>query len=489
MDIRFSTDAPTSVSADALAVFAGTDWRGELAELDAALGGRLIGWLESQGFEGNGNATHVTATFGAIGAPLLVVVGVGERTVSDLRNASARAAREARSSKVRHLALHSGLGSEGVRTVYEHVVAGNYEYDTYKAETERRPALDTLTLVGVEDGPDAARIAKKCAVRTKWQSWARDLVNAPPADLYPETLAAAVVKDIGSLPGVTVEVWDFERCEKEGMVGIVAVGQGSSRPGCYIHITYHPKNAKEHIAFVGKGVTFDSGGLSLKPSLAMQTMRMDMGGAATVLGATAALAELGAPIAVDCFVGAVENMAGANSYKLGDILKYRNGVTVEIHNTDAEGRLVLADCLINASATEGVTQIIDAATLTGACVIAIGTDFTGMFTNDEGMAHDLSLAASADGEGLWRLPLHAPYKEKLRGDWSKLKNVGGRDAGATTAALFLQHFVTDDKRWTHLDIAGSAWREKGNGTWAAGATGEMVRTLTTWAERLEGQKR
>ncbi|MEZ4319490.1 MAG: leucyl aminopeptidase [Myxococcota bacterium] len=487
MDIRFSTAGSTTVPADALAVFAGFDWRDELQELDTALGGSLLGWLDSQGFDGNGSAPLTTATFGRLGAPLLLVIGVGDRSVTELRNASARAAREARAQRVRHLALDSGLGSEGVRTVVEHVTTGNYEFDRYKAETDRRPALEALTLLGVAESAESRRIADKCAIRTRWQSWARDLVNMPPADLYPETLAKAAVDALSGLPHVTVEVWDFDRCKAEGCVGIIAVGQGSSRPGCLVRVSYRPPNAREHIALVGKGVTFDSGGLSLKPSAAMQTMRCDMGGAATMLGAAGALAELGAPIAVDTFIGAVENMAGANSYKLGDILTYRNGVTVEIHNTDAEGRLVLADCLINACRVEGVTQIVDAATLTGACVIAIGSDFTGLFTNDEGMAHDLSLAASADGEGLWRLPLHAPYKEKLRGDWSKIKNVGGRDAGATTAALFLQYFVTEGMRWTHLDIAGSSWRDKGGSMWAAGATGEMVRTLTTWAERLPGR--
>jgi len=483
VDIRFSTDAPSTVTADAVAVFAGTEWRAELAELDAALGGSLLDWLASVGFDG-GKSTATTATLGALPSPLLFVVGVADRSATAIRDASARVARTARGKSVGHLALHTGLGAQGIRTVLEYLAAGNYEYDRYKSETDRRPRLDTISLLGTDSASELESIAAASIRRSEWQDWARDLVNGPPADVYPESLAAAAVERLGDLPHVRVEVWDIERCRKEGLVGIVAVGQGSHRPGCMIHISYRPPNATQHIAFVGKGVTFDSGGLSLKPSGAMQTMRCDMGGAAVVLGATGAIAQSGASIAVDTFIGSVENMNDGNSYKLGDILRYRNGVTVEVHNTDAEGRLVLADCLILACETEGVTQVIDVATLTGACVVALGGDFTGLFTADDGMAHDLTLAANADGEGIWRLPLHAPYKELLRGDWGKIKNVGGREAGATTAALFLQHFVTDDIRWTHLDVAGSSWRDKANSKWAAGGTGEMVRTLTTWAQRL-----
>ncbi len=203
-----------------------------------------------------------------------------------------------------------------------------------------------------------------------------------------------------------------------------------------------------------------------------------------MLGATRAVAALGMPVNVTTFIGAVENMVDGNSYKLGDILRYRNGVTVEIHNTDAEGRLVLADCLINACATEGVAHVVDAATLTGACVVAVGDDFTGLFTSDDALASSLQDAADTEDEGLWRLPLHAPYKELLKGEWGQIKNVGGRTAGATTAALFLQHFVTDETSWAHLDVAGSAFHDKANSRYTAGATGEMVRTLTTWIGTL-----
>ena len=262
--------------------------------------------------------------------------------------------------------------------------------------------------------------------------------------------------------------------------GSLAVGQGSKRPPVMIRVSYRPPGARDHIAFVGKGVTFDAGGLSIKPSASMQTMRCDMGGSAVVLAATGAAAELGVPVAIDTFVGAAENMVGGDSYKLGDILRYRNGVNVEIHNTDAEGRLVMADCLIRASEVEGVTAIIDAATLTGACIVAVGDEFTGLFTGHDELAAELHQAADSADEGLWRLPLHDRYDDQLSAEWGTIKNLGGKYAGATTAALFLRHFVRKDVAWAHLDVAGPSFLDKASPRYVAGATGEMVRTLTTW---------
>jgi leucyl aminopeptidase len=250
-------------------------------------------------------------------------------------------------------------------------------------------------------------------------------------------------------------------------------------------ISYRPPNAVDHIALVGKGVTFDAGGHSLKPTGGMLTMRCDMGGAATTLAATGAIVALGLPVAVDTFLPAVENMLDGNAYKLGDILRYSNGVTVEVHNTDAEGRLILADGLIQACQVEGVTKVIDVATLTGAVVVAIGSDFTGLFTHADEMADGLLAAANQAGEGMWRLPLHNPYKRLLKADWGQIRNVGGREAGSITAALFLSHFVSDSVQWAHLDVAGTAFQDKPHDIWTSGATGQAVRTLTQWVANLE----
>ncbi|MBX2803588.1 MAG: leucyl aminopeptidase [Myxococcales bacterium] len=481
MNVQFPTDSITEIQCDVLAVGVGTDLK-ELADLDAAFDGQLTRETSAKQFRGSVGAMLHLPTFGRIGARDLVLVGMGDGSAESRRTAAGRAGREARSLRAERMALHfpDSSAEEGMQLL-EAAAAGNYAFQMYKPEDERSPTVESWQIFASASDSDQVQAALK---RIRWQGWARDLVNMPPADLYPESLAAKA-QDLASIDGVEVEVWDFERCQAEGCVGIVAVGQGSDKPGCLIRVTYRPKGAADHIALVGKGVTFDAGGLSLKPSSGMQTMRCDMGGAATMLAATGAIADLGLPVAVDCFVGAVENMVSGNSYKLGDILRYRNGVTVEIHNTDAEGRLVLADCLIRACEVSGVSTVVDAATLTGAAVVAVGSDFTGLFTHDDGLAGSLLAAADEVSEGLWRLPLHAPYKELLKSDYAQIKNVGGRSAGATTAALFLEHFVKKDgPRWAHLDIAGPAFLDKASTRYAPGGTGQMVRALTTWASQL-----
>ncbi len=477
MKVSFSTEPPATLAADVLVVIVSEGWREELGSLDDALGGGLIDWLESEDFD---KSLRSVPTFGRIAAQNLLVVPARN---GDPLSAMAKAGRAARRAGYSRIAVHSAVPLDPA-TALEHFRTGSYAYQPYLAEKDRTAPPAELIVLGTDGTPRSREAVERALVRARWQDWARDLVNMPPADLYPASLAEQTREALEPLEHVSVEVWDFERCKKEGLVGLVAVGQGSSQPGCLIHVRYRPPGATRHVALVGKGVTFDSGGLSLKPTSAMQTMRSDMGGAAVVLGALGAIAETKTPVKVDLFVGAVENMNGGNSYKLGDILRYRNGVTVEIHNTDAEGRLVLADCLIHACDVEGVDTVIDAATLTGACVVALGEDFTGMFTHDDQLATELQRAADACGDGLWRLPLHNPYNEMLRGKWSQIKNVGGREAGATTAALFLQHFVTDTVRWCHLDVAGSSWRDRDSKVWAPGATGQMVRSLASWASAL-----
>lgn len=498
MNLRFSSEPLDRVAADALfvgvstaeldAATARTTVSPDLALLDQRFGGRLLDELKRRRFKATEGSTCTVASMGAVAARDVVFVGTGAATWSALRAAAGKIGREARTLQAQEVAVRiaSADAATSVR-IAEAAVAGNYAWQTFKAEDDRSPAAVSWTLVG--PAVDAAAV-RASAVRTKWQSWARDLVNGPAADIYPESLAAKA-RELAALPGVTVEVWDFEKCRAEGLVGVVAVGQGSDRKGVLIHVRYRPAGARDHVALVGKGVTFDSGGLSLKPTDGMMTMRCDMGGSATMLAATGIAAELGLAVALDTFCPAVENMVSGNSYKLGDVLRYRNGVTVEINNTDAEGRLILADALVLASETPGVSTILDAATLTGACVVALGDDFTGLFTDAEGLAGELSAAAAEVGEGLWRLPMHAPYKEHLKSDYAQMKNSGGRPAGATTAALFLQAFVaapSGGKKpdWAHLDIAGPAFMDKATSRYAAGGTGEMVRTLATFLARRAG---
>ena len=479
MNTSFSSASAHAYDGDLLVVGATPEFRSELASLDAAFDGNLVAWLERDGFKGTKGATCLIPTLGRIPAARLLIVGVGDGSPTSLFEAAGTAGRSARNAKAESVGVAFPGADSALSLILEGLHAGNYTWEQFMNEERMKPAIADLTLFATDDqaAVDAA------GHRAAGQAWARDLVNLPAADLYPETLADEA-RGLASHDHVEVEVWDFERCRAEGCVGIIAVGQGSTRPGCLIRIRYAPPNAVGHIALVGKGVTFDAGGLSLKPTPYMQTMRCDMGGAAVVLGTMKSVIGLGLPIAVDCFVGAVENMTGGDAYKLGDILKYRNGVTVEIHNTDAEGRLVLADCLINACATEGVTHVVDAATLTGASVVALGPDFSGLFTSDDAMADSLLEHAEDNAEGLWRLPLHAGYKKMLKSEFAQIKNVGGRHAGATTAALFLEHFVSDHVTWAHLDVAGPAFHDTTRGFYSAGGTGQMVRSLTSWIASL-----
>lgn len=472
MNLLTTTADPTTLPADLLAIGVGTDLGGLAGR---AIGGGLdvAAWAKANGFTGAAGSALTLPGHGT-SSRVVALIGVGDSSAPSLAKAAARAGRVARDLGAGAAIVDLGA-TDTAAALVEHLLAGNYAYDQYKPEAERKGPLTSVTLVAA-DSIDAA-----AGTRARWQAAARDIVNHPPAQLHPESLAAWAVQHLGALPDVTVQVWDEAALEANGCVGTLAVGQGSARPPRMIHVVYRPAGARGHVALVGKGVTFDSGGLSLKPSAGMQTMRCDMGGAATVLAAAGAVAELGVPIALDVFVAAAENMVDGNSYKLGDILTYANGVTVEIHNTDAEGRLVLADALIHACRVPGVTHLVDAATLTGACVVALGNDFTGMFTASDDLAAELHTAATEAGEGVWRLPLHQDYKALLKADWAQLKNVGGPAAGSTTAALFLQHFV-DGPTWAHLDIAGSSFHDKGGSRYAAGATGEPVRTLISWLQ-------
>ena len=443
--------------------------------------GALTEHLAQQSFTYKAGTLEIVPTMGAISALAVAVVGTTDATTETLLEAARQAGSLARGRKATHVALHLGaIDSAALSELIVHLRAGNYRWDKHLPAARQHPALETLTFVGLPAGEGRVDAVSRALTMSKWQDVARDLVNMPPADLYPESLAEEASR-LQSIPGVSVDVWDFEKCRAEGLVGIIAVGQGSTRPGTLSWLRYRPANAVDHIALVGKGVTFDAGGLSLKPSAAMQTMRCDMGGAATALAAFGAIAELGLPIAVDCLLPSVENMCAANSFKLGDILTYRNGVTVEIHNTDAEGRLILADALILASELDGVSTIVDMATLTGACIIALGDDFTAMYSHDDTLAQGLLDASDKAGELMWRMPLHKPYNRQLKGTWSEIKNVGGRPAGSITAALFLSHFVRDDVTWAHLDIAGTAFADKASNHYAAGGTGQVVRALAMWA--------
>lgn len=483
MQIQFSAAPLDQIEADLLVVGVPEAGSAAVQGLEKHLSG-LTALLAERGFKGKRGDAVDFATFGAIPARRIAFVGTGDGSDDSLAAAAGKAGLLAREAKAAAVALDLGpLDAVAATRVLSFVAVGNYVDDRYFPEDRIRPAITSLTVASNAENDALRAAAVKAGKLARWQNFTRDLVNAPAADIYPATLAEKA-QELAELPNVEVEVWDFERCRAEGLVGIIAVGQGSSQPGCLIHIRYRPENPVDHIALVGKGVTFDAGGLSLKPTSGMQTMRCDMGGGGTVLGAAGAIAALELPIAVDTFVPAVENMCAANSFKLGDILRYNNGVTVEIHNTDAEGRLILADALILASKVPGVSRVVDLATLTGSMIIACGTDYTGLFSWDDALCDELTSAADASSELMWRMPLHRPYNRLLKGTWGQIKNVGGREAGSITAALFLSHFVGPDVRWAHMDIAGTAFADSPVDPYIAGGTGQVVRTLTAWAESL-----
>lgn len=358
--------------------------------------------------------------------------------------------------------------------------------DLYRTERSRFPFRELMLLV--EEPGSAALVGALQAgdVVGRAVNLARELVNLAPQDMTPVKFAERAVNLSQELP-VTCEVFDESRLKAERMESLLAVARGSTEEPRMVRIEYLGAGAAApKLALVGKGVTFDSGGLSLKPTDGMLTMKCDMAGAATVLAAVTAIAKLKLPLNVVGYMGLVENMPGGNAFKLGDILRARNGVTIEVLNTDAEGRLVLADVLSYA-VDEGVDKIIDLATLTGACVVALGEDVTGAFSNNQDWCDTVLNAAAVTGEETWQLPMSAHYEELIKGDVGDIKNTGGRWGGAITAAKFLERFV-GGKPWVHLDIAGPAFASANKPHREGGGTGVYVRTLVELAKRLSESK-
>jgi leucyl aminopeptidase len=310
--------------------------------------------------------------------------------------------------------------------------------------------------------------------------FARDLINEPASGLTPDALANKA-RELAAANGFECEILDEIALEERGFGGVIGVAKGSDEPPRLITLHYKPSGAKAKVALVGKGVTFDSGGLSLKDAKGMETMKTDMSGGAAVIAAIGAAARLKLPIEVLGFVPAVENLPSGDSIKPGDVIRHYNGKTVEVLNTDAEGRLILADALSFASEAKP-EAIIDVATLTGSIMIALGRDITGLFANDDALATELETAANAAGEDLWRMPLYEAYNKELESEVADLKNIGIRWGGAIMAALFLQNFVPKGLPWAHLDIAGAARAESDSDEGPKGGTGIVMRTLFKWLE-------
>lgn len=412
---------------------------------------------------------------------VLVLTGLGDADVTPDR------VRRAAANGVRRALEVSGEASvtigvsldvpepEALAAAAEGALLGTYRYAKAGATTKQATA-SRIELVGPKPAASAVAAATTTAEAV---ALARDWVNTPPNVLYPESFAEAARTALRGLR-VEVEVLDEKALAKGGFGGLIAVGGGSSRPPRLVRATWSPRGATTHLALVGKGITFDSGGLNLKPGDSMLTMKMDMAGAAAVIAAVRAIAQLGLKVKVTALAALAENLPSGTAFRPSDVLTMHSGKTVENVNSDAEGRLVLADALSLAS-TLSPDMIVDVATLTGACIIALGDRTAGLMAGDEDTADRVLDAAEAAGELVWHLPIPEEAPEHLKSDVADLKSGGPRPGGALTAAAFLREFVSGGIGWAHLDIAGPAWSEKAYDHVSRGGTGAGVRTLIALA--------
>ena len=412
----------------------------------------------------------------------LLLVGTGTGSPADLRRAGAAAARRARSSPRLALDLRElDLDDDGLRSLAEAVLLASYGFSV--ADAEPRPLRDVVLVV--RDPVRLQEALDRAVTTAQATALARDLVNRPPRDLPPAELAEQARTLLGDLP---VRVRDETELAAEGFGGLLGVGQGSTRPPRLVEATWDGSGSSgRHVVLIGKGITFDSGGLSLKPNDGMQTMKGDMSGAAAVLAALRAVADRRLPLRVTALAALAENMPSGTAQRPGDVLTQYGGRTVEVLNTDAEGRLVLADALAYADLVLDADVVVDVATLTGAMAVALGKKTAGLFTSDDGLAGELLQAAAAAGEGLWRLPLVDDYRSALDSPTADLRNIGDPrrklQGGSITAALFLREF-TGGRPWAHLDIAGPFWSGADEDELTKGGTGFGVRLLVRWLEDL-----
>ena len=364
------------------------------------------------------------------------------------------------------------------------VAQSDYKYDAYitvKKEQKRIP-IDAIVIAPSSISAKRAKELSNVANAVKdGVTTVRDLGNMPPNVMTPERLAERAV-EVCKATGVKCTVYGLREIERMKMGGLIAVNRGSDLDPRFVVMEYSGKRAKKHVALVGKGITFDSGGISIKPAEKMEEMKFDMCGAAAVIGVMEAAAKLDLPVKLTGIFAATENLPSGSAYKPGEIITMRNGKTVEIVNTDAEGRMILGDALHYASELRP-DHILDYATLTGACVVALGSEAAGLYSNDDELARKLIEAGERVGDRVWRMPLWDEYRDLIRSEWADMKNSGGRWAGANTAAIFLKEFV-DCPSWAHLDIAGTAYAESENAREARGASGAGVRVTIEFLQSL-----
>jgi len=491
----------SSAKVDALVigVAAGAGSKGALIvapgaeDVDKAFKKRLLAALTALGATGKAGEVTKLATLGATTAPMVVAVGLGDQpakggqySAETLRRAIGAAARQLDGVRRIATSLARANGDDSpadVAAVVEGAALGGYRFRRYRTKT--KPSVESVAIVVGNPRDKAVKAAyDRGRAIADAVTLCRDLVNTAPADLYPALLAQAAV-DACTAAGLQVDVLDEEALQREGFGGVLGVGQGSTHPPRVARITYSAgRGAKATVHLVGKGITFDSGGLALKPAQSMEWMKSDMGGAAAVLSTMAAIGTLKPDIDIVGWIACAENMPSGTAIRPSDVLTIKGGKTVEVLNPDAEGRLVMADCLA-AAAAEKPDYIVDVATLTGAQVVALGSHVYGVMANDDGLRDQIVAAAGAAGEQAWPMPLPPELRKSLDSDVADIANIGDRNGGMLTAGLFLKEFVPDSVKCAHLDVAGPAFNNgEPHGYTPKGGTGVPVRTLVEWLTSL-----
>ncbi len=490
MRIRLTQASPGGASARIALLHEGRD---PAAGVRASARGALRQAVRSARFRGEDKEVVSSGDWTLVG------LGKAPASAGRLRLALRKALKDSRKARRTAIVFDEGVSAETLRGLLPQIATADYRFERYKSRPKARksernsaePVVDVVTPPGVDaKALTDAGVLGRASVLAQASAWARDLGNTPGNDLGPREFAREAAA-LARRHGLRFRVLEKPAIEREKMGGLLGVNAGSARPPVFLIGEYipkpkpKPKAARGTVVLVGKGITFDSGGISLKPAASMGEMKYDMMGAATVFACLAAARDLALPVRVVALAPVTENMPGGSATRPGDILRMRNGKTVEVDNTDAEGRLILGDALSYAENFRPDVMI-DFATLTGAVLIALGSECAGLMSTDERLARELTEAGEATGERVWRLPLWSEYRENLKSEWADMRNTGGRSAGTINAGVFLKEFVPSGVAWAHVDIAGVAHFEREQGGWPAGATGFGVALTIEFLERRFG---
>ena len=492
MEVKFRDASVDAIKADLLVLPVQEHKLDEpaLRALDRRFRGKLRERIQKSKFVGAEGSLLLYPTSGLLPSAHALLAGIGEAKEIETdtwRKAAARARKEASVINAEEIGFFFAPADDSeaaASAIVEGMWLASYQFNKYRSNSKRATDVKLLTLFrpGLKPAAAVTHAVDRVQVMIPGVFLARDLINEPPSVTTARFLGEQAERHCRGR-GLSVEVWGKKKIAAMNLAGLLAVNRGSGEEPRFIKIRYKPSGkARKKVALVGKGITFDSGGLSLKPAKSMETMKLDMSGGAAIIGAMSRLPYLRLDVDVTGYIPTTDNLPGANAQKPGDVIRYLNGKTIEVLNTDAEGRLILADALALA-AKESPDYMINLATLTGACMVALGTQVAGIFSNHQPLADQLLRSARETGEKLWQLPLVKEYREQIKSSVADMKNIGGSHGGAITAALILQEFV-DDIPWAHLDIAGPAFAENDIPLCPKGGTGFGVRTLLNFLSTL-----